>query len=309
MIPVITIQGATASGKSALALELANWLNTEIVSVDSRQVYRYMDIGTAKPSHEEMAMIRHHLIDIINPDERYNAGRFIQDIKPILQDLHHKGKIPVLCGGTGLYFKSLKEGIFNMPEVPDCMRIRLNNELEEKGLAFFYDRLKEIDPKSAERISCQDKQRVLRAWEVFEITGKTLTENWAEQNRNHQNYLFFDIITECERPVLYQRINDRFDQMIDKGLLNEIRNLLEKGYHEACPGLNTVGYKEFIPYLREQENYQNCLVLAKQHSRNYAKRQDTWNRNIKFNVAFKQSLINISEIKSLLEIWLKEVIG
>ncbi len=306
MIPIITIQGATASGKSRLAIELAEWLNTEIISVDSRQVYRYMDIGTAKPSKEEQNLIKHHLIDIINPNERYNAGLFIKEAHLVIEDIHKQGKIPILCGGTGLYIKSLKEGIFSIPDIPESIRIKLNTELLEKDLESLYHRLQNIDPRSAERIKPQDKQRILRALEVWEATGQRMSEHWEMQHKENQ-FQSFDLIIECDRSVLYERINSRLDIMVNQGLLEEIKSLFNMGYTKESFGLNTVGYKEFIPFLENQETYENCMGLAKQHSRNYAKRQITWYRNCNFNVALNQSLINISEVKSLLKIWLEEV--
>ena len=166
MIPVITIEGATASGKSALAIVLAEALNTEIISADSRQVYRYLDIGTAKLTKEEQKRVKHHLIDIINPDETYNAGAFVKDASIIIEKLHSEGKIPVICGGTGLYIKALLKGLFSLPPLPQEIRQNLKQHLKEEGLAALYAELKILDPLFAEKISENDTQRILRGLEV-----------------------------------------------------------------------------------------------------------------------------------------------
>lgn len=288
MIPVITIEGATASGKSALAIVLAEALNTEIISADSRQVYRYLDIGTAKLTKEEQKRVKHHLIDIINPDETYNAGAFVKDASLIIEKLHSEGKIPVICGGTGLYIKALLKGLFFLPPLPQEIRQNLKQRLKEEGLAALYAELKILDPLFAEKISENDTQRILRGLEVAIGTGIPLSEHWQKQ-KSSCKYNAFRILIDIPRPELYQRINQRIEKMLAQGLLAEIENLFALGYDENSPGLNCLGYKEFLPYFKKEAGLEECILLAAQHQRNYAKRQVTWYRKGNFDLVISPS--------------------
>ena len=288
MIPVITIEGATASGKSALAIVLAEALNTEIISADSRQVYRYLDIGTAKVTKEEQKRVKHHLIDIINPDETYNAGAFVKDASLIIEKLHSEGKIPVICGGTGLYIKALLKGLFSLPPLPQEIRQNLKQRLKEEGLAALYAELKSLDPLFAEKISENDTQRILRGLEVAIGTGIPLSEHWQKQ-KSSCKYNAFRILIDIPRPELYQRINQRIEKMLAQGLLAEIENLFALGYDENSPGLNCLGYKEFLPYFKKEVGLEECILLAAQHQRNYAKRQVTWYRKGNFDLVISPS--------------------
>ncbi|HQF35387.1 MAG TPA: tRNA (adenosine(37)-N6)-dimethylallyltransferase MiaA [Candidatus Cloacimonas acidaminovorans] len=290
MIPVITIEGATASGKSALAIVLAEALNTEIISADSRQVYRYLDIGTAKVTKEEQKRVKHHLIDIINPDETYNAGAFVKDASLIIEKLHSEGKIPVICGGTGLYIKALLKGLFFLPPLPQEIRQNLKQRLKEEGLAALYAELKSLDPLFAEKISENDTQRILRGLEVAIGTGIPLSEHWQKQ-KSSCKYNAFRILIDIPRPELYQRINQRIEKMLAQGLLAEIENLFALGYDENSPGLNCLGYKEFLPYFKKEAGLDECILLAAQHQRNYAKRQVTWYRKGNFDLVISPSEI------------------
>ncbi|NLM91017.1 MAG: tRNA (adenosine(37)-N6)-dimethylallyltransferase MiaA [Candidatus Cloacimonetes bacterium] len=288
MIPVITIEGATASGKSALAIVLAEALNTEIISADSRQVYCYLDIGTAKVTKEEQKRVKHHLIDIINPDETYNAGAFVKDASLIIEKLHSEGKIPVICGGTGLYIKALLKGLFSLPPLPQEIRQNLKQRLKEEGLAALYAELKSLDPLFAEKISENDTQRILRGLEVAIGTGIPLSEHWQKQ-KSSCKYNAFRILIDIPRPELYQRINQRIEKMLAQGLLAEIENLFALGYDENSPGLNCLGYKEFLPYFKKEAGLEECILLAAQHQRNYAKRQVTWYRKGNFDLVISPS--------------------
>jgi len=288
MIPVITIEGATASGKSALAIVLAEALNTEIISADSRQVYRYLDIGTAKVTKEEQKRVKHHLIDIINPDETYNAGAFVKDASLIIEKLHSEGKIPIICGGTGLYIKALLKGLFSLPPLPQEIRQNLKQRLKEEGLAALYAELKSLDPLFAEKISENDTQRILRGLEVAIGTGIPLSEHWQKQ-KSSCKYNAFRILIDIPRPELYQRINQRIEKMLAQGLLAEIENLFALGYDENSPGLNCLGYKEFLPYFKKEAGLEECILLAAQHQRNYAKRQVTWYRKGNFDLVISPS--------------------
>lgn len=288
MIPVITIEGATASGKSALAIVLAEALNTEIISADSRQVYRYLDIGTAKVTKEEQKRVKHHLIDIIYPDETYNAGAFVKDASLIIEKLHSEGKIPVICGGTGLYIKALLKGLFFLPPLPQEIRQNLKQRLKEEGLAALYAELKSLDHLFAEKISENDTQRILRGLEVAIGTGIPLSEHWQKQ-KSSCKYNAFRILIDIPRPELYQRINQRIEKMLAQGLLAEIENLFALGYDENSPGLNCLGYKEFLPYFKKEAGLEECILLAAQHQRNYAKRQVTWYRKGNFDLVISPS--------------------
>jgi len=288
MIPVITIEGATASGKSALAIVLAEALNTEIISADSRQVYRYLDIGTAKVTKEEQKRVKHHLIDIINPDETYNAGAFVKDASLIIEKLHSEGKIPVICGGTGLYIKALLKGLFFLPPLPQEIRQNLKQRLKEEGLAALYTDLKSLDPLFADKISENDTQRILRGLEVAIGTGIPLSEHWQKQ-KSSCKYNAFRILIDIPRPELYQCINQRIEKMLAQGLLAEIENLFALGYDENSPGLNCLGYKEFLPYFKKEAGLEECILLAAQHQRNYAKRQVTWYRKGNFDLVISPS--------------------
>ena len=292
MIPVITIEGATASGKSALAIALAEALNTEIISADSRQVYRYMDIGTAKITKEEQKRVKHHLIDIINPNESYNAGAFVKDASIIIEKLYSEGKIPLICGGTGLYVKSLLKGLFSLPPLPKEIRQNLKQRLEKEGPAVLYAELLKLDPLFADKISENDTQRILRGLEVALGTGIPLSEHWQKQQLSCK-YNAFRILIDIPRPELYKRINLRMEKMLAQGLLDEIEKLLAWGYEENSPGLNCLGYKEFLPYLQKKAELKDCVLMAAQHQRNYAKRQVTWYRKCSFDLVISPSGITM----------------
>ena len=278
MIPIITIEGPTASGKSDLALKLALELNTEIISADSRQVYKYLDIGTAKPSKEVQNMVKHHLIDIITPDQHYNAGSFLREASVICRHLHSLGKTPIVCGGSMLYIKCLLEGISEIPEIPEDANEKTKDFMLEKSLEECYAFVKKIDPIFASNISSSDKQRITRVLNVWFAFNKNLTEYWSS-GKSQPEFIAHRIYVNRDRTELYHRINKRLNDMINQGLLDEIDFLLKKGYSKDDYGLNTVGYKEFLC----EDNLDTAIELAAQHTRNYAKRQITWYRKINFD--------------------------
>lgn len=295
MIPLITVEGPTASGKTAFAIALAQTLDTQIISADSRQVYKHLDLGTAKPSLAERNLVKHHLIDIIDPVETYNAGRFCADAESVIARLQAEGRVPLVCGGTGLYVLSLLNGLFQLPEISSGIRHSLAQELEQKGLSALYERLKACDPLFAARISANDRQRVLRGLEVYQATGKTLSWHWERQQRE-KRFHAFRILLDPPRELLYQRINRRMKQMVSTGLVEEIQSLLKEGYKSSAPGLNSLGYKEFVPHLENSVPLTECLNLAAQHTRNYAKRQCTWYRKHKFDLTLRSSEFIISTV-------------
>lgn len=303
-IPIIVIEGPTAAGKSKLALELAVAMNTEIISADSRQIYRFLDIGTAKPSKAELSSIPHHLVDIINPDESYNAGLFCQAATRLIQDLQTKGKVPIICGGTGMYIKSLLEGLFNMPARDletetgldaQAVRQQLRSVCEANGLASLYAELLRIDPDAAAKISSSDSHRILRALEIYNLTGKPISKHWREQQSNAA-FQPFRILVDAPRDVLYSRINQRVEDMVQNGLPDEIQIILNKGYSWDAAGFNSVGYKEFRPYFEARLPLRQCVEQTQQHTRNYAKRQCTWYRKCTFHLTIPCSEISISTI-------------
>ncbi len=298
-IPIITIQGPTGVGKSKVAFELAKILHTDIIGADSRQIYKLMDIGTAKPTPKELLQIKHHLIDIIYPNETYSAGKFAEDAKNIIMNMHKNNKIPIIAGGTGFYIKSLLHGLFKSPEIPKEIRENLRKQAKEKPEGYFYDYLKKIDPESAKRINKNDRHRILRAIEVYLATNKTLTEFWKEQ-KHTQLFESFDILLVRDREDLYKIINKRILKMIDSGLIAEIKNILKMGYTPQDPGLNAVGYKEFIPYLKGEKSLQDAIQTAQKNTRNFAKRQFTWYRKIDFDLTLDINRIKFSDILKII---------
>lgn len=295
MIPIVTIEGPTAVGKSKFAFEIAKILETEIISADSRQVYKYLDIGTAKPSLEMQKQIAHHLVDTIDPNKGYNAGKFRQDAEQLISILYDKDKIPLIVGGTGFYIKTLKEGLFEAPEIPDSVRKKLEDESSKCGNKAMFYKLQKIDPIAAERIDPNDRQRIIRALEVFEYTRKPISQHWQEQTEN-QKYVCFSIYVTRERNKLYKAINNRVDKMMDKGLYKEVESLINSGYTFDDPGLNTLGYKEFKPLFEDISSLQEVVDKIKQHTRNYAKRQFTWYRKCKFDLTLSADEIIISKV-------------
>ncbi len=291
----ITIQGPTASGKSSLAMKLAQALSTEIISADSRQIYRYMDIGTAKPTEEEMKIIKHHMIDIVNPDETYNAGRYYQDAEYIISNLNSRGITPIVVGGTGFYIKSLKEGLFDSPKIPEEVITHYDEILSEKGSIFLYNLLKQEDPEAAERIHPNDTYRVQRALHIWKSTGITQTEHWRRQKEDSGSDSF-DILINIDREKLYSRINTRITLMLNDGLIKEIKSIKNSGYDFNCPGFSSIGYKEFIPYIKGESELKECAELASQHTRNYAKRQMTWFRKLDFDLTILSEDYNFYSI-------------
>ena len=277
MNSILCIAGPTASGKTALAVELAKDLNGEVVSCDSMQVYRRMDIGTAKPSREEMQGIPHHMIDVAEPDEDFSVSRYCAMAAPIVDDIVARGKTAIIAGGTGLYMDSLIRGNDFAPFPSTGVRERLEAEADEVGLPAMLTRLREIDPDTADRVF--DRKRILRALEVYLETGETITEHNRKTRLIPPKYtplwLGLDF---ADRGELYRRIDKRVDIMLEMGLMEEIRSLLDSGIPEKCTAMQAIGYKEFVNALEERETVQQAAEEVKKASRHYAKRQLTWFR-------------------------------
>ncbi|MFC3122308.1 tRNA (adenosine(37)-N6)-dimethylallyltransferase MiaA [Agaribacter flavus] len=276
---VICIMGPTASGKTALAIETAKALNGEVVSVDSALIYRDMNIGTAKPDVEEMAGIRHWLMDICSPEESYSVADFRKDAIAAIEDIVARGKTPILAGGTMMYFNALVNGISEVPPSEKSMRQHVKSLIEDKGLASVHQMLCEVDAASAAKIHPNDMQRTSRAMEVFLSTGKPLSF-W--QNKKHAeppfNFTQFCIMPE-DRETLHKRIAKRFEQMLDTGLVDEVRYLLKKyELHLDLPSLRSVGYRQVYAYLTNEYSYEEMRERGVIATRQLAKRQITWLR-------------------------------
>ena len=277
MNSILCIAGPTASGKTALAVELAKDLNGEVVSCDSMQVYRRMDIGTAKPSREEMQGIPHHMIDVAEPDEDFSVSRYCAMAAPIVDDIVARGKTAIIAGGTGLYMDSLIRGNDFAPFPSTGVREKLEAEADEVGLPAMLTRLREIDPDTADRVS--DRKRILRALVVYLETGETITEHNRKTRLIPPKYtplwLGLDF---ADRGELYRRIDKRVDIMLEMGLMEEIRSLLDSGIPEKCTAMQAIGYKEFVNALEGREPLSQAAEEVKKASRHYAKRQLTWFR-------------------------------
>jgi tRNA dimethylallyltransferase len=274
----VAIFGPTGVGKSSNALTLAENIG-EIISVDSMQVYKYMDIGTAKPSKEDQKRVKHHLIDIIPPNIQFNAGDFVRLSKILIQDIIKKNKIPFLVGGTGLYFLSLMRGMVDIPKIDTKIKEYLLDKWHKIGQIRMFNILKRFDYDYSLKIHQNDKQRTLRALEVFLGTKRKFSDYLKlENNKNDIQYIKIGI--NVERNSLYELINKRVDLMIKSGLIDEVKNLLSMGYTKNDPGLRAIGYAELIDYFNGAIDLNKAIELIKQNSRHYAKRQITWFKKI-----------------------------
>jgi len=302
--PVICLMGPTASGKTDLAVELAESLPLDIVSVDSAMVYRGLDIGTAKPGPDVLARAPHRLIDICDPAESYSAARFRDDATREVEAIHAAGRIPLLVGGTGLYFRTFEQGLSALPGASHHIRQRIKEEARQCGWAAMHARLAEVDPASAERIHPNDPQRLQRALEVYELTGRPLSECWETNQGEPGPYRWLKlVVAPSDRAVLRERAASRFHAMIEAGLLDEVSALYNRGdLHENLPAMRLVGYRQVWRYLAGQLDYSDMITHAIVATRQLAKRQLTWFRAEQQTVWF-DSLANgpIDAIRSYLE--------
>lgn len=306
---IIAIAGPTASGKSALALELCKRLNGELVSFDSMQIYRGLDIGTAKPSKAEQAEVRHHLIDICDPSESFSAADFAKCAHEAIADIRSRGKRAVLCGGTGLYLDSVLGRLdFGEMESDDKLREGLFRFAEENGVDALHERLREIDPSAAETIHKNNVRRVVRAIEIYLLTGKTKTEHdrLAISNSPYDSVII--ALDYADREILYSRINSRVDAMISAGLENEVRELYASGYlYLDTTAGQAIGYKEMLDYIRGIDTLEAAVEKIKLGTRRYAKRQLTWlRRNKSVNWLYPDKLGDFESIVGAAEKLIKE---
>ena len=279
---VIVIVGPTASGKTALSIELAKTINGEIVSCDSMQIYKDMDIGSAKPTYEEMQGIKHYLIDVVSPDERFSVAEYKKLAEAAIEKILSKGKTPIVIGGTGLYADSLIYGIeYQEIEYDEKYRKELEIQAQtEDGLKMLYNQAKKIDEEAIKKISENDKKRIIRVLEIYNQTGKTKTQLEAESRKNEVKYDYKVFAINMDRQILYDRINRRVDIMIENGLIQEVENLLNK-YKTFPTAMQGLGYKEVVQYLNKELTKEEMIEKIKQETRRYAKRQLTWFRKNK----------------------------
>ena len=300
MNPIICIAGPTASGKTSLAVELAKELNGEVVSCDSMQVYRRMDIGTAKPTVEEMQGIPHHMIDVAEPDEDFSVSRYCRLASPIVDDIVARGKTAIIAGGTGLYMDSLMRGNTFAPFPSTGVREKLEAQADSEGMEAMLSRLSSVDPEAAARLHLSDRKRIIRALEVYLETGQTITEHNRKTQLIPPKYsplwLGLDF---ADRAELYRRIDARVDLMLEMGLISEIQDLLASGIPPKCTAMQAIGYKEFVSALHGEETIAQAAEEVKKSSRHYAKRQLTWfRRNPKLHWLNRQTWQKNEEILS-----------
>ena len=293
---IIVICGPTASGKTKLGIDLANSINGEIISSDSMQIYKDMDIGTAKPTKEERAQAVHHLVDFVSPDKRYSVADFKKDATEKIKDILKRGKTPIIVGGTGLYVNSL---IYNIEFNEEKTDLDYRNSLEKIDIKELYEMAMKVDEEACKKISSNDRKRITRILEIFHTTGRTKTELEIESRKKVEyNYKVF--VLNMDREILYDRINRRVDLMIEQGLIQEVKNLLEK-YKEFPTAMQGLGYKEVKEYLDGKISKEEMIEKIKQESRRYAKRQLTWFR------AYKDATWLDAKNKNNVEIILEEV--
>lgn len=280
--PLIILTGPTAVGKTELSVMLAKEMNAEIISADSIQVYKYMDIGSAKITKEEMQGIKHYLVDELNPSEDFSIFKFKEMTLKYMDEIYSKGRIPIIAGGTGFYIQSVLYNI-NFSETDDehIYRKELEAIAKEKGPEYLHNKLKEIDAVTAQKVHSNNVKRVIRALEYYNDTGKLLSEHNEEQQKNDSPYNFKYFVLNDDRQLLYDRINKRVDKMFELGLVKEVKNLLNMGYGRNLVSMQGIGYKETVAYILGEMNLEDTIELIKKNTRHFAKRQLTWFRKEK----------------------------
>ena len=300
---VIVICGPTASGKTSLSIELAKRINGEIVSCDSMQIYQEMNIGTAKPTVEEMQGIKHYVLDFVSPEERYSVADYKRDAKKAIKEIINKGKTPIVVGGTGLYIDSLIYEI-EYPNIKfdEDYRQQLEKRVKEEGLEKLYEEAEKIDPSAIQKISQNDEKRILRILEIYHATGKTKTQQEIESRKKPAEYDYRVYGLKWDREILYERINKRVDKMIEKGLIEEVKEILKK--HKEFPtAMQGLGYKEVVEYLNENDTKEEMIEKIKMETRRYSKRQMTWFRKNKQTIW----LDGQAEVESNIDVILKNL--
>ncbi|WP_228369878.1 tRNA (adenosine(37)-N6)-dimethylallyltransferase MiaA [Caldicellulosiruptor saccharolyticus] len=277
-IPLIVIAGLTATGKTDVAIELAQLIDGEIVSADSMCVYKYMDIGTAKPTKEQRQIVKHYVIDVVFPNEDYNVALFQKDATKAIDEIYQKGKIPLLVGGTGFYIKSIVDDI-EFPEMGDSKQVRQNlyKELEEKGNMYLYEMLKNVDSKAAQSVHPNNVKRVIRYLEIYFLTGKKPTDFLEKvRKKGSKKYNILPLCFVMERSLLKERIDARVEKMFKIGLVDEVKMLLEMGYSKDLKSMQGLGYKQVIPYIEGNITLEEAKEELKLRTKQFAKRQSIW---------------------------------
>ncbi|MCH5256288.1 MAG: tRNA (adenosine(37)-N6)-dimethylallyltransferase MiaA [Lachnospiraceae bacterium] len=277
--PLIILTGPTAAGKTKLSISLANVVNGEIISADSMQVYRHMDIGSAKIMPEEMGGVKHHLIDILEPNEEFHVVKFQSMAKEAMQNIYSNGKMPIIVGGTGFYIQSVLYDVdFTESEEDTAFRAELEELAKNEGNEVLFERLRSIDPESCNIIHANNIKRVIRAIEFYEKTGKRISEHNKEQHENESPYNFAYFVLDDDRAVLYERINNRVDAMLEAGLIDEVKSLKDMGCTSDMVSMQGLGYKEILEYLDGKSTLDEAIYKIKRDTRHFAKRQLTWFR-------------------------------
>lgn len=278
----MVIVGPTAVGKTALSVELAEHYGGEIISADSMQIYRGMDIGTAKIKVNEMKGIPHHLLDVVDPDEEFSVSDFKEMTYSCLEDIYSRGKLPLVVGGTGLYVNSIVYKLDFADSGSDMeVRRKYMDLAEEFGNEYIYEKLKEVDPETAERLNLNDTKRIVRALEVYELTGEPMSKSYTNFREENDEFNLVFVGLDMERSHLYERINERVDAMLENGLVEEVKSLLESGYNSDMTSMKAIGYKEVVEYLGGNTSFDEMVEILKRNSRRFAKRQLTWFRRDK----------------------------
>ncbi|MDJ0810610.1 MAG: tRNA (adenosine(37)-N6)-dimethylallyltransferase MiaA [Desulfobacterales bacterium] len=275
-VRIIIICGPTGIGKTTVGIRLAQRLGGQIVGADAMQIYRRMDIGTAKPTPAEQAAVRHHMIDVVDPDAPFDAARYAQMASDCIRRLDREAILPVVAGGTGFYIKALLFGLFDARPPDPQIRRRLEKQAEKEGLAGLYAVLQRSDPASAERIHAHDRFRIIRALETLESTGRPISDLQRRHGFSQKRYETFKIGLEIDRSRLYARINQRVEGMLAEGLLNEVQTLLDQGYAADLKSMQSIGYRHMVDYLAGRTPWEASVELMKRDTRRYAKRQFTW---------------------------------
>lgn len=290
-IPLVIILGPTAVGKTELSIELAKDINGEIVTADSMQIYRYMDIGTAKPDHKSRQGIPHHLLDVVNPDEDFNVSMFKAMAEKTIESIHNRGKVPIIAGGTGLYINSL---IFPMSFSKAGEDREYRNFLIQEALSkeenWLHEKLQQVDPITAARLHPNDKRRIIRALEIHHITKEPMSSFISEDNKEDSDYPATIIGLTMDRQLLYNRIESRVDKMLAQGLIEEVKSLLDKGYKRDLVSMQGLGYKELVDYLMGMRRLEEASFILKRNTKRFAKRQFTWFRRLS-----RVNWINVSD--------------
>jgi len=297
-LKVLVICGATASGKTRLAVDCAIKLNTEVVSADSQLIYKDLNIGTAKPDIAEMRGVKHHLIDVVEPSEKFSVADYANLAEPIVQNLINRGKVPVICGGTGFYINSLLFDLsYGNTAADSSVREKYNTLLQTNGKEFVYNLLREVDPETAEKLHINDVKRVVRALEIYEVSGKKKSDIRDGLTPKRE---YLAVAIDYPREELYARIDRRVDEMIERGLVEEVQGLLERGIDENCRCMQAIGYKEVLKYCKNSYNHSTMCDIIKQNTRHYAKRQITFFKKLKGIVWLRPEEATADKVTELL---------